>query len=309
VITKLCYPLACALALSLCVAEAARAQIKFDPGNYDALSEASSPDSIPEGTKITLQNWQEYKSFMPIGMQALFSQEYPLKIGAGPEFVMEVGPTIPVPLVTRLAQDTEKYAGQTKLRKVSSGGYTAEGYVAGIPFPEPRGEQIGYQLLYNAFYGYIPPVLRYLTKSHLVDRFLNDYSQHTEVILWRLSHISANGMPMNPDYGKGYLQAARFFILAPEQTRYTTQLALQRDDPEKVQEIYVFLPSLRRSLRLSSAARCSPILGTDWVQDDNSDGLAFQIPNFAANFLGEKKILAMVHAKKRIQSATTTKIT
>ena len=103
-------------------------------------------------------------------------------------------------------------------------------------------------------------------------------------------------MPINPDYGKGYLQTARYFVLSPEQTRYTTQLAQQPDDPLKVQEIYVFLPSLRRSLRLSSAARCSPILGTDWVQDDNSDGMAFQIPNFNVRFVGQKKLLFIVHA-------------
>ena len=227
---------------------------------------------------------------MPIGMQALFSQKYPWKIGAGPEFAMVVGPTIAVPLAKRFAQDTEKYAGQTRLRKVDTGGYTVDGYVAGVPFPEPSGgDLIGYQIMYNAFYGFIPPVYRYTTNSHLVDRFLNEFPQSTEVVYWRLSHISDPDMPVNPDYGKGHLQTARYFVLAPEQTRYTTQLSMQPDDPEKVQEIYVFLPSLRRSLRLSSAARCSPILGTDWVQDDNSDGMAFQIPEFARELPGREE--------------------
>jgi hypothetical protein len=295
--TKLFYSLACALMLALCIVGAARAEIKFDPANYAAIVPASSSESIPEGTRITLQNWQQYKQFMPIGMQALFNQQYPWKIGAGPEFTMVVGPTIPVPLAKRYAQDTEKYAGQAKLRKVDSGGYTVDGYVAGVPFPVLNEEQAGYQVLYNAFYGFIPPVYRYTTNSSLVDRFHNVFPQRTEVVYWRLSHISDPGMPINPDYGKGHLQTARYFVLAPEQTRYTTQLALQPDDPEQVQEIYVFLPSLRRSLRLSSAARCSPILGSDWVQDDNSDGMAFQIPKFGANFQGEKKILAMVHAR------------
>ena len=295
--TKISYSLTGAAILAICIVGVARAQITFDPANYAEIVPASSSDGIPEGTRITLQNWQKYKNFMPIGMQALFSQKYPWKIGAGPEFAMVVGPTIAVPLAKRFAQDTEKYAGQTRLRKVDTGGYTVDGYVAGVPFPEPSGDLIGYQIMYNAFYGFIPPVYRYTTNSHLVDRFLNEFPQRTEVVYWRLSHISDPDMPVNPDYGKGHLQTARYFVLAPEQTRYTTQLSMQPDDPEKVQEIYVFLPSLRRSLRLSSAARCSPILGTDWVQDDNSDGMAFQIPKFAANFLGERKILAMAHAK------------
>jgi hypothetical protein len=294
--SKLSYSLACALVLAVSAAGMAQAQIKFDPAAYTALASGDSSDTIPEGTRITLQNWEQYKKFMPIGMQAMFSQKYQWKIGSGPEFAMVVGPTIHVPLAKKLQEDTEKYAGQTKLKQVQSGGYTAEGYVAGVPFPKPSGELTGHQVLYNAFFGFIPPIYRYLTKTHLIDRYLNEFPQYTEVIYWRLSHISDPNMPINPDYGKGYLQTARYFVLSPEQTRYTTQLAQQPDDPQKVQEIYVFLPSLRRSLRLSSAARCSPILGTDWVQDDNSDGMAFQIPNFNVKFLGEKKMLFITHA-------------
>ncbi len=294
--TKLSYALIGALA-ALTVAGAARAeQMKFDPAAYTALVAGDASQSIPEGTKITLQNWQQYKDFMPIGVQAMFSQKYQWRMGSGPDFTMEVGPTIPVPLAKRLQEDTEKYAGQTKLRKVESGGYTVDGYVAGVPFPKPSGDLIGQQVLYNAFFGFIPPIYRYTTKTHLIDRFLNEFPQYTEVIYWRLSHNSDPGIPINPSYGKGYLQTARYFVLSPEQTRYTTQLAQQPDDPLKVQEVYVFLPSLRRSLRLSSAARCSPILGTDWVQDDNSDGMAFQIPSFNVKFLGEKKLLFLNHA-------------
>ncbi len=293
---KLSYSLLAAAVLTFGIAGAAQAQMKYDPANYAAMVPADSTESIPPGTKITLQNWQQYRKFMPIGVQAMFSQQYPFRADSSPDFTIEVGPTVTIPMAKRLREDTEKYAGQTKLRKVDSGGYTAEGYVAGVPFPKPSGDLAGVQALYNAFYGFIPPIYRYLTKTSLVDRFHNIFPQYTEVIYWRLSHISDPGMPVNPPYGKGYLQTARYFVLSPEQTRYTTQLAQQPDDPEKVQEIYVFLPSLRRSLRLSSAARCSPILGSDWVQDDNSDGMAFQIPNFNVKLLGQKKILFMVHA-------------
>jgi hypothetical protein len=284
------------LVLAFGVATTAHAQINFEKANYDAMASADSSDTISPGSRITIQNWQQYKKFMPIGITAMFSQSYPYKIGSGPEFTMEIGPTIAVPMAKRLTEDTEKYAGQTKLRKVDSGGYTVDGYMAGVPFPKPSGDLAGEQVLFNAFFGFIPPIYRYVTNTSLVDRFHNISPELTEVIYWRLSHISDPGMPVNPPYGKGYLQSARYYVLSPEQTRYTTQLAQQPDDPQNVQEVYVFLPSLRRSLRLSSAARCSPILGSDWVQDDNSDGMAFQIPNFNVRFLGQKKMLFMVHA-------------
>jgi hypothetical protein len=37
----------------------------------------------------------------------------------------------------------------------------------------------------------------------------------------------------------------------------------QRRDP------YILLPPLRRSIRLSAAGPCSPVLGTDYLQDDD----------------------------------------
>jgi Protein of unknown function (DUF1329) len=90
---------------------------------------------------------------------------------------MVVGPTITVPMARRYAQDTEKYAGQARLRKVESGGYTVDGYVAGVPFPVLNEEHAGYQVLYNAFYGFIPPVYR--------------YTKHTDAVLTALGYEPA----------------------------------------------------------------------------------------------------------------------
>ena len=79
-------------------------------------------------------------------------------------------------------------------------------------------------------------------------------------------------------------------LMIPEQTRYTTELTELSDDPRKLPEVYAFLPSLRRSLRLSAAAKCSPILGTDYIQDDNS----WQPTNFDVKLLGHKKLLTFI---------------
>jgi hypothetical protein len=85
-------------------------------------------------------------------------------------------------------------------------------------------------------------------------------------------------------------------VLSPEQSKYTTALAIYPDDPQRVPEIYAFLPSLRRSLRLSSVARCAPLQGTDWTNDDQRGGFS-GIPNwFIPSYLGEKKMLFMVHS-------------
>ena len=47
---------------------------------------------MPVGTKITTANWQQYKQFMPLGMQKLFEGEYYWKMPADVE--MDVGPAV-----------------------------------------------------------------------------------------------------------------------------------------------------------------------------------------------------------------------
>jgi hypothetical protein len=286
----------CALLPALASARLAFAQIKFDPAAYQALADASSTQTIPVGTSITLANWQQYKQFMPMSMVAAYSQSYGWKVGPGPEYTVVIGPTESFKMPNGPSKATEKYAGQAQLKSVPDGTYTLVGYGSGVPFPRPSGPNIAYQIVYNVWTGFVPARLRYFDPSDQIDRFKNHYVQMVDVMGWRLSHNSDEAYPENPPFGKGYLEGTRFFLMAPEQVKYTTQVALLPDDPLKVQEIYVFLPSLRRSLRLSSAARCSPILGSDFVQDDNSDGTWIQPPHFKMALLGEKKIMALMRS-------------
>jgi Protein of unknown function (DUF1329) len=287
----------CTLLLALSVLSPAHAQIKFDASAYKSLADADSSQTVPVGTQITTGNWQKYRQFMPMSMIAAYGGQYGWKVSNGPQATIVVGPTIPFKLPNSVAKATEKYAGQAQLKKVPDGTYTLVGYGAGTPFPKPSGPNIAFEIMYNVWVGFVPARIRYFDPSDQIDRFRNHYVQMVDVMGWRLGHNSDDVYPENPPFGKGYLEGTRFFLMAPEQVKYTTQVALLPDDPEKLQEIYVFLPSLRRSLRLSSAARCSPILGSDFVQDDNSDGTWIQPPNFNITLLGEKKILAMMHGE------------
>jgi hypothetical protein len=94
---------------------------------------------------------------------------------------------------------------------------------------------------------------------------------------------------------RGYLAAIRNTITSPEEVNYLTTLSLEPDDLSVPQEFWTFLPALRRPFRLSSAARCAPVLGSDFVNDDQNDGLFFLPANFKATFLGEHKVLNLLH--------------
>ena len=266
-------------------------EIHWDPAVYDSLVPVDSSDTIEPGTQITLRNWQRYKGFLPYGIQVQYSGRYFWHVGSDPSFTITVGSTQSVKLPKQFRMDTEKYGGQAKLEKVDTGGYTMKGYVAGVPFPNPTEPEVATKILYNARYPATPAVSLSASTNFLVDKFLNVGPTGFEVEYFRLSHLSVAGMPINPPYGTGYQYAVRILQTAPEQAKYLTSLNLWPDDPSLPQEVYLFVPSLRRPLRLSSASRCAPIFGSDFVNDDTG----IIATNFKYRLLGEKKILVLIH--------------
>src|ERR1039457_4878727 len=113
---------------------------------------ASKQDTVPAGTVITSANWQQYKQFMSQGLTALFEGTRFWKMPK--DLVIEVGPTISIPLPKKYLDDTEKYSGQVRLTQLPTGGYVPRGYVAGIPFPKPlKGDPalIGQRVFWNSY--------------------------------------------------------------------------------------------------------------------------------------------------------------
>ena len=233
--------------------------VPYDPANYAALANPDAPD-IPVGTEITAQNWQRYKQYMPLGVQALWAGTFPYHFDASnPDYHMVIGPTIPVRLPSHVIVDTEKYAGQTKLKRLSSGGYGVEGYMAGVPFPDPKEPGLPYKITYNVFYRFYPLIFYSYTMLDAVDSYGNETYSKVTPIYYKLMHLSDDHTPfVNASYANGFLIGAHQEVTEPEQSRYTNIVNLTPDDPIAEPEIYIFLPTLRRSLRLSSAARCAP---------------------------------------------------
>ncbi|HEV3111340.1 MAG TPA: DUF1329 domain-containing protein [Candidatus Binataceae bacterium] len=284
------------------VLTAATTALAQDLGTYDdkliaQLSPADSADSIPPGTKITAANWQQYRKFMTISLQAFMSGKYYWNMGSEPDHYIEVGPTIPTELPGKYISDTEKYSGQAQLVKLPSGAYEIKNYAAGIPFPHPSGPDMAAQLLYNFYYTYIPGIYTGYYNLALIDSYGSIAQNQSRQIFFKLSHVSDAGEPMTNPQANGLYLSINNEVLSPEQSKYTTAMSLFPDDPRRVPELYVFLPSLRRSLRLSSVARCAPLQGTDWTNDDQRGGFS-GIPNwFTPRYLGEKKLLFMVHSQ------------
>jgi len=268
---------------------AAAAYMDWSEQSYASLTSADSASTIPPGTKITSQNWQQYKDFMPVGMQGLWRGQFYWHLPDNA--VMSVGATTPTPLPQKYQADTEKYSSQVSLVKNSEGGYGIQGYVAGVPFPKPSGPLAGVQILYNEYYAYVPYLIT--TYAHLgfsMDRYGSKYVTEVREVNFKLKHLSDPGKPADiPSTGDTFLTQNNV-IWQPEQSKYVNSLQIFHDNPADLPDSYVFVPSLRRSIRLTTAARCSPLVGSDYTQDDERS-MNLQPPIFDSKFLGYKKVL------------------
>jgi Protein of unknown function (DUF1329) len=280
----------CVLALAVIMAAATSSLAQtFDINVYNQMVDANSAETIPPGTKITVDNWAKYKNFFPYFIQLGYAQKMHFHVINRADYTVEVVPTEDFPPPKAMRENTEKYAGQTKLVPYApTGGFTWTGYQAGTPFPNPTEPNRAAKIMYNTWAGfYTPFVLHEWSHNWETDSFGNVLPEDTDDSFFRLMHLSDPPYPMNLPDADDNIYANRFIQLTPEQAKYTTALELYPDDPVKLTNEYVFLPSLRRSLRLSTSSRCAPILGTDYLADDTDWKPAF----FKPQYIGEKKLL------------------
>lgn len=251
----------------------------------------SAAASIPPGTVITQQNWQQYKDFMNPGLQGMWAGTYGWKFP--PDFQMPIGPTRHYPPPPQFLKYTEQYSPQVRIETLPNGRHILQNYVAGLPFPNPQEPMKGWKILANDWYAYVPAVICNDSGGQVFrDRDGNVTYNEIIVSLHIYDHVGDPGMPIRDPNNLGLYYTEYFELVVPEQARYTTILTVYYQDQTKDEDTFIFVPALRRTLRLSSTARCSPVFGSDATNDDTRHG-AFNgnITKFDAQYLGEKKVI------------------
>ena len=245
------------------------------------------------GTTITMQNWRDYQNYMPDGMIALFQGKYFWKMP--PDIAMPIGPTIIHPLPQTYVAATEKYASQIKLVELPNGGLTLAGYNGGEPFPNPAEPHQGWKILANLWFRYLPHLTVNTNGVVCTMDSGNNVSCKAGMKVYRqLSYNTDPGVPATIPGAEGKYFTQYETEKEPEQERYTTVLTISYTDLTKPEDVYVFIPSLRRYQPLSPSARCSADLGTDETPDDRRYGFNANLTKVKADVIGEKKILALI---------------
>jgi hypothetical protein len=264
------------------------------PGMDDWMTLTEHQGTIEPGTTITMENWQQYKQFMPLGMIGLFEGKWFWKMP--PDIQMQVRKTIVYPLPKGYQEASEKYGNQTRVVHLPNGHYYIANYVAGLPFPHPSGPDKGYEILANVWFAYVPH-LYVNTTSDMASSCTQDHFHNIActklIFVYRQEGYNTDpGIPVNdPRAGDAWF-TEWLMVEEPEQSKYLSNLILFYKNPESPQDSYVFVPALRRSLRLSVTARCAPVVGSDFVQDDyKTTGFNGGLALFGAKYLGSRKIL------------------
>ena len=266
-----------------------------------AMAQPANPvrpaaEGIPVGTVITMQNWQQYQQFLSDGVAALFAGKYFWKIPA--DVKMEVGPTVVNPTPKNYQEATEKYSGQVKVVELPDGGLTLEGYHGGLPFPDPQEPHKGWKILADVWYRYIPHLSYISSASGCTVNSTGNINCSTGNVVYRqLSYNTDPGVAGDPPDAEGRFFTQWFMILEPEQDRYTASLTIAYNDLKRQQDIYAFIPSLRRYQAVSAAARCGQTSGMDINEDDYRSGFNSNLTQFNVDYIGGKKVLALILSK------------
>jgi Protein of unknown function (DUF1329) len=266
-----------------------------DTTKWLKATENEGPEIAP-GTVITKQNWQKYKQFMTPGMIGLFEGKWFWKM---PDDVqMHVRKTKIYPLPPNYVTATEKFGHQTRVVHLPNGHNDVANYVAGLAFPNPQAPDKGYKILANVWYSYVPHL--YVNtpgdeaSSCVQDRYHNVACTKLIFAYRQVGYNTDPGIPRNDPRARDAWFTEWLMVEEPEQSKYTANLIIFFKNNQLPQASYVFVPALRRSLRLSVTARCAPVVGSDFVQDDyKTTGFNGGLALFDAKFLGSRKILQM----------------
>jgi hypothetical protein len=281
------------LAIAICALLCGAARSWAAETDNSGTQAGGGSDTIAPGTIITMANWQQYRAFMPDGMIALFEGKYFWKMPA--DVQIEIGPTVIHPLPRNYLAATEKYASQVKIIELPDGGLTLTGYMGGRPFPDPQEPHKGWKVLLNLWYRYSPSLLvDERAPACGINAVGSLRCQVADSVFRQLSYGTDDGIPTAAPAPDATFATEWFMTIEPEDLKYTTTLVISYADLARPEDIYAFVPALRRYQQVSSAGRCGENSGTDFTLEDFRSGFDSNLTEIQADYVARKKMIAYV---------------
>jgi hypothetical protein len=250
---------------------------------------------VSPGEKYDASNVDKIKNLISPGLEWCIKWGFPITIG---EYKKVEWPQA-------YKEATEKYASQVKLSK---DGLTVENYVAGQPFPslDPKDPQFAIKIMWNYEYGFANGIDDTDLRNFDADtgaiaqggpmsverHFLLD---HFRRLFWT-GRLYVEPKPTKPNPNGYRVQQGLYPILEPFDLKGVGALGQRYTDSAKQDDSWLYLPSLRRVRRLSTAQRSDALFGQD-TDVDSYFGYAGHISWMEWKYLGEQDLLSVQHAQ------------
>lgn len=255
-----------------------------------AQTEAKAGDVINSG------NLNEYEAYFPVMMQKFIKDGAD---GISEATVIEVkDPVVTLPLPA-FVEASKKNVGKVILNPDN----TITGHEAGFPFPDAKGPDLEKKAIWNFYYRWRgdnqvlkPPraIGSAIQRKHGTIRT----AKMAYAMVNLTNRVSQQPFPSlpNPD-GVFWIQVMKF--LQPPNKDMRT-LTFRYLDDKKADDMWVYVPTLRRTIRMVSSERSNPVAGSVASWDDFF-GFDGKISQFTYKLIGEEKILALMDQKKTIK--------
>ena len=249
---------------------------------------------VVAGDRITADTVEQVRALVSPGLEWCIRRGWPITV--------REPRAVPWPQAYREA--TERYAGQVKL---SADGLTVENYVAGQPFPniDPRDPQAALKIMWNYNYGMVTTDDVDLRNFDADTGSIADHGpiaverhfllDHFRRLFWT-GRLYVEPKPAKPNPNGYRVQQGLYPILEPFDLKGVGALSNRYTEASHQDDSWLYLPSLRRVRRLSSAQRSDALFGQD-TDVDSFGGYAGQIAWMDWKLLGEREVLAVMHGE------------
>jgi len=190
---------------------------------------------------------------------------------------------------------TEKYKGTCSLDEKG----WLRNYTAGLPFPDVDPEKdpqwAGYKIMWNFLRRFQFDDRKYCCFESLIDRAGNvrDLANNYHILRFN-GRLKVDPMPLYEPNPKGIDFVGSLPYTDPYNLRGTIPLFYLYDDPDKLDDMWMYIPAMRRVRRMSTAQRQDRLPGgMDYTWDTN-ESFQGKLVNFDVTYLGEKEMLAPV---------------
>ncbi len=250
-----------------------------------SLVHAADADLRP-GETIGPNNWQR--------IQGMVGDNFLNRIKAG--HTIQIKPSKTYRPLKEYSDATEKYSGKVRL------GTNGEllGFVAGQPFPklDLSDAQIGQKLAWNFFWRWLGDDYKTggavkggkIIRSAIEKDGSERRADLVSYFLFPRTRYVLDPKPVIPGYEHiDYMQLR--IDSYPRDAAGTTTLEIRYADPGRSDDLYIYIPSIRRIRRATTTQRCQTLAPSEFNLDD-INSFNGKITDFNYKFLGEKKILA-----------------